>query len=240
MSQEDKQSKISSQARSRQRIQQRRQKETQSLIIMVVGAVAVVAALIIAVSSTDIIPAPPREYPLVDSNMMGNPNAPVEMVVYSDFRCSHCRDYYQDTEQYIIENYIATGKVLFIYHSRGDSPNGDSGRAAQAAYCAGDQGKFWDMHDIIFTNFSATDNGGYSINRLSNMAKEINLDVGVFKDCMNNNKYGDRVDEDATQALDKGVTGTPTFFINDQEIEGNQPIDTFIQVINSELAKAGE
>jgi protein-disulfide isomerase len=235
-----KQSEIRSLARSRQRVQQRRQKQTQSLTIMVIGAVLVVVALIAAVSSSDINPAETRDHPMVDGNMMGNPDAPVEMVIFSDFQCSHCRDFYQDTESYIIDNYIATGKVLYVYHSRGDSPGGDSGRATQATYCAGDQGKFWDMHDIIFSNFSATDNGGYSIKRLSSMAKEINLDVGVFKDCLNNNKYAGRVDEDATQASDKGVTGTPTFFINGQEIEGNQPLDIFIQVIQSELAKAGE
>ena len=240
MSREEKQSEISSRDRSQLRLQQRRQKKMQGLSLTVIGAIVIVAALIIAVSGSNIIPAHSRDHPMAEGNMMGNPNAPVVMVDFSDFQCSHCRDFYRDTEPYIIENYIATGKVFFIYHSRGDTPGGDSGRAAQAAYCAGDQGKFWDMHDIIFTNFSATDNGGYSINRLTSMAKEIDLDVNIFEECLNGNKYSNQVDEDSALANEKGVTGTPTFFINDQVIPGNASLDTFIQTIESELAKAGE
>lgn len=231
--------------RSQRRAQQRRQKQMQSLGLMVVGAVVVVAALIIATNaptttSDEIVLAPPRDHPMTNENTMGDPNAPVVMEDFSDFQCGHCRNFYRDNEPYIIENYIATGKVYFIYRSYGDSRAGDSGRAAEAAYCAGDQDMFWDMHDILYANFSGGDSGGYSTNRLIDMAEAIGLDVDVFEDCLKGNKYEDRVDEDLALARERNVTGTPTFFINDQVIPGNESKTKFIQVIEEELAKAGE
>jgi protein-disulfide isomerase len=231
--------------RSQRRAQQRRQKQMQSLGLMIVGAVVVVAALIIATNaptpaSEEIVLAPPRDHPMANENTMGDPNAPVVMEDFSDFQCGHCRNFYRDNEPYIIENYIATGKVYFIYRSWGDSPAGDSGRAAEAAYCAGDQDKFWDMHDIIYANFSGGDSGGYSTKRLVAMAEAIDLDVDEFESCLKGNKYEDRVDEDFALATEKGVTGTPTFFINDQVISGNESLNTFTQVIDEELAIAGE
>jgi protein-disulfide isomerase len=171
---------------------------------------------------------------------MGDPNAPVVIEDFSDFQCSHCRDFFQTTEAYIIENYIATGKVYFIYHSFGSS-EGDSGRAAKAAYCAGDQNMFWEMHDIIYTNFSGANSGGYSNNRLIEMAEMIELeDIEIFEDCLKADKYDDKVVDDAKLGNDRGVTGTPTFFINDQIITGNEPLENFKRVIDAELAKVGE
>jgi protein-disulfide isomerase len=240
MNKEENQSEISSLARSRMRIKQRRQKKNQSLVFTVIVAVAIVTALIIATSGSNIVLPPARDHPMADGNTMGDPNAPVVMENFSDFRCLHCRNFYRDNEPHIIENYIATGKVYFIYRSRGDSPAGDSGRAAEASYCAGDQNKFWEMHDIIYANFSSDDSGGYSINRLIDMAEAIDLDVDEFEDCLKGNKYEYRVDEDSALATEKGVTGTPTFFINDQVIPGNDSLTGFIQVIEEELSKAGE
>jgi protein-disulfide isomerase len=231
--------------RAQRRAQQRRQKQIQSMGLMAIGAVVVVVAIIFAtntqtVTGPEIILAPARDHPLAAANTMGDPNAPVIFEDFSDFQCSHCRNFYRDSEQYIIDNYIATGKVYFIYRSRGNSAGGESGRAAEAAYCAGDQNKFWEMHDIIYTNFSAGESGGYSTNRLISMAEAIGLDVDVFEDCLKGDNYGDQVADDRKLADEKGVTGTPFFFINDQFIEGNAGLESFIQVIDAELAESGE
>jgi len=241
MSNEKKQSGPSNIARSQRRIKARRQKQMQSIGLTVIGAIVIVVALILATSgSSNLALAPERDHPMADGNTMGDPNARVVMEDFSDFQCSHCRDFYTDKEEYIVENYIATGKVYFIYRSRGDSRGGDSGRAAVAAYCAGDQDSFWEMHDMIYSNFSTGDSGGYSNNKLSEMADAINLNVGTFKDCLEGNKYGDRVAEDLELARAKGVTSTPNFFINGQLIQGNAPIEDFIETIEAELAKVGE
>lgn len=231
--------------RSQRRTQQKRKKQIQNIGLMTIGLVTIVVALIIATntkvsSAPEIIPAPPREHPMVEGNAMGDPNAPVVMIDFSDYQCSHCQNFYQGTELFIIENYIATGKVKFVFRSFGDSFAGDSGRAAQASYCAGDQEKFWEMHDIIYSNFSGSDNGGYSVNRLITMAEMINIDVEEFTDCLKDKVYADRVDEDRVEAVEMGIIGTPTFFINEQMIDGNQPLEIFIQTIEAELAKVEE
>jgi len=225
-------------ARVRRRAKQRQRQQSQIIPLIIFGVIIIVVAFIIATAPTST--ALPRNHPSADGNAMGDPKAPVVIENFSDFQCSHCRNFYQTTEAYIIENYIATGKVYFIFHSFGDTPGGDSGRAARAAYCAGDQNKFWEMHDTIYDNFSATDNGGYSLNRLTAMAKKIKLDMDAFESCLNSDKYIEKVDSDAILGIDKGVTGTPTFFINDQIIVGNQSQDYFIQVIEAELAKVEE
>jgi protein-disulfide isomerase len=245
MRKSQKQSTTKKLTRSQRRTQQKRQKQMQNIGLMTIGLVTIVVALIVATntkvsSAPEIIPAPARDHPMAEGNAMGDPNAPVVMIDFSDYQCSHCQNFYEETELYIIENYVATGKVKFVFRSFGDSFAGDSGRAAQASYCAGDQGKFWDMHDIIYSNFSGSDNGGYSVNRLIAMAEMINLDVEEFTDCLKDKVYADRVDEDRVEADEKGITGTPTFFINDQIVIGNKPISTFIQIIDTELAKVEE
>jgi protein-disulfide isomerase len=245
MSKEKKQSNTKKITRSQRRAQQKHQKQMQNLGLMTIGVVTIIVALIIAantqVSTTsEIVPALPRDHPMADGNAMGDPNAPVVMVNFSDYQCSYCRNFFLYTEPYIIENYIATGKVYFIFRPFVIYSGGDSGRAAQASYCAGDQGKFWEMHDIIYSNFSASNSGGYSTDRLITMAELINLDVEKFKDCLKGDVYANRIEEDRTVAIEKGASGTPTFFINDQIIVGNEAIAKFIQTIDSELAKAGE
>ena len=235
--------------RSQRRAQQRRQKQMRSMGLIAVGAIIIVIALIIPglsqtptdeVEIPEIIVPTPREHPMADDNTMGDPNALVVIEEFSDFQCSHCRDFFRDTEPRIINDYIATGQVYFIYRSRGDSPGGDSGRAMEAAYCAGDQNKFWEMHDIIFANFSASDSGDYSVERLTAMGEAIGLDVDAFEDCLKDRKYRDRVEEDQIAAQEKGVQGTPTFFINDIIIVGNKPYGTFRANIEAALSPQGD
>ena len=225
------------------------------MALIAVGAIIIVVALIIPglsqtptddvelpeiVEFPEIIVPTPREHPMADDNTMGDPNALVVIEEFSDFQCSHCRNFFRDTEPLIINEYIATGQVYFIYRSWGDSPGGDSGRAMEAAYCAGDENKFWEMHDIIYANFSAGDSGGYSTVRLTAMGEAIGLDVNTFEDCLKDKKYRDRVAEDQSAAQEKGVQGTPSFFINDEFVEGNAPYDTFRTFIEAALSPQGD
>jgi protein-disulfide isomerase len=235
--------------RSQRRAQQRRQKQMQNMALIAVGAIIIVVALIIPglsqtptdeVELPEIIVPTPREHPLADDNTMGDPNAPVVIEEFSDFQCSYCRDFFRETEPLIINEYIATGQVYFIYRSKGDFLGVESGRAMEAAYCAGDENKFWEMHDIIFANYSTGNSGGYSVKRLTGMAEAIGLDVNIFEDCLKDRKYRDRVEEDQSAAQEKGVQGTPAFFINDIFVEGNAPYDTFRAYIEAALSPQGD
>jgi protein-disulfide isomerase len=202
----------------------------------------------------------PNSRPQADKNAMGDPNAPVRILEYSDFQCPYCRQFWQDTEAQIVENYVKTGKVYFIYHSMGNfvSDNGnkssgvnntESQDAAQAAYCAGDENKFWEYHDILFTNWNGEDQGAFARKRLDAFAQSLGLDMAAFKACMDSSKYLSQVKQDQVNG-EKDITtapnydssqgyGTPSFILNGKLIGGAQPFSVFQQEIEAALAAAG-
>ena len=103
--------------------------------------------------------AVPRSYPNANGNSLGDPNAPIKIEEFSDFQCPYCQNFHDQTEALLVEQYVNTGKVYFTYRSMGNflSQNIGGGKtesqdAALAAYCAGDQNKFWDMQAYLFAN----------------------------------------------------------------------------------------
>jgi len=178
--------------------------------------------------------------PMVDFNTMGDKNAPVTIVEYSDFQCPYCANFSNQTEQQLIDAFIATGKVRFVYRSYGEFIGPESSRTAEAAYCAGDQGKFWEMHDIIFANQNGENVGNFNDRKIVAFAEKIGLDMGQFNDCFNSNKYADQVTQDGVDGQQAGVKATPSFTINGTLFEGAQPIGAFQTTIEAALAAAGK
>lgn len=179
---------------------------------------------------------------IVSANTMGNPDAPVIIEEFSDFGCGHCGDFSNTTSLKIAEEYAATGKVYFIYRSVGGLIGSrTSPVASEAAYCAGDQDKFWEYHEIIFANqyllFAnpSADVEGY----LNSFAEALDLDMTEFSDCFDGRKYKTQVQEDEADARAAGVEGTPSFLVNGTLLRGNIPYDTFQQEIENALAAAG-
>jgi protein-disulfide isomerase len=192
-----------------------------------------------------------------DKNSMGDPNAPVKIEEFSDFQCPYCKDFHDQTESQIVETYVTTGKVLFTYRSTGNWVSGNIGGgktesedAAKAAYCAGDQNKYWEMHATLFGNVLGEDAGSFTSRRLVALAQTISgLDMKQFNDCYNSNKFKDQVDQDFNDAKAAGVTGTPSFVLSYTDasgktitkmIEGAQPFDVFQKEIEAALALAGK
>jgi protein-disulfide isomerase len=228
------------------RAKRARQERTQSILIIAgiaVIAIAIVLVLILPsiVESTkpvaDIKEHPLMNRPQVKLNGMGDPNAPVKIIEYSDFQCPYCGQFTLDTEQQLIDAYIATGKVYFEYHSFGEFIGVESARSAEAAYCAGDQGKFWEMHDIIFANQSGENEGHFSDKFLTALATKIGLNMGTFNDCFTSNKYADQVKQDGVAGKQAGVQATPSFTINGKLVEGAQPFAAFQTEIDALLKK---
>ncbi len=228
----------------RQELRERRarQKKTQR-ILLISGGLIVVAAIALFFITTAMQPIGEIDSPKpvtrsqVNFNTMGDPNAPVKIVEYSNFLCGHCAAFALETEPLLIRDYIETGKVFFEYRSIGGGDT-EAGRTAEAAYCAGDQGKFWEMKDILFTNLKYLD---FSDHRLFAFAEQIGLDSAQFKDCFNSRKYAARVQEDATNAQNDGVEGTPTFLLsNGDVVYGNVPYSEFQAKIDAALAAAGK
>jgi protein-disulfide isomerase len=155
----------------------------------------------------------------VDKTSMGDPSAPVKMDVWEDFQCSACLIYSQNTEPLVIQNYVETGKVYYVFHffpaiSSYAPGNTESEHSANAAMCAADQGKFWEYHDILFANWIGENVGGYNDNRLVAFAGSIGLNMTDFNKCFDSDKHGDFISQDASAGQNFGVHGTPAIFVN--------------------------
>ncbi|GAB4500821.1 MAG: hypothetical protein Fur0035_03610 [Anaerolineales bacterium] len=231
----------------RQELRAKRQKQEQSQRL-IIGSIIILGALLVAAAliwsnfkpiGEVIVPAA-KTRPMVDFNAMGDKNAPVTIVEYSDFQCPYCANFSNQTEQQLIDAFIATGKVRFVYRSYGEFIGPESRRTAEAAYCAGDQGKFWEMHDIIFANQNGENVGNFSDRKIVAFAEKIGLDMGQFNDCFNSNKYADQVTQDGLDGQQAGVKATPSFTINGTLFEGAQPIAAFQTAIEAALAAAGK
>ncbi|HUH96459.1 MAG TPA: thioredoxin domain-containing protein [Anaerolineales bacterium] len=183
----------------------------------------------------NVVMPPARDHPQENGNKMGDPNAPVKIVEYADFQCPYCMHYWQETEPQIIQNYVATGKVYYEYHSVGAFIGPESADAANAAYCAGDQNKFWEYHDILFANWTGENAGDFTPDKLRQYAAALNLQLDQFNTCLNSGAHTAQVDQDVNDAKAAGVQGTPAFIINGKLTEGAQPYSTFQQTIDAAL-----
>lgn len=239
--------------RERRRRQQRRQRMTVLLVIAGVALILLGIFLAPAIKQAtapvgDVAPLPARLIVSPDDNTMGDPNAPITVVEYSDFQCPACKVFFDHVEETFVSEYVATGKVRFVYHSMGLWIGQESADAAEAAYCAGEQGKFWEYHDILFANQTGENVGAFLAKRLIAFAGEIDgLDVGAFKSCLDSNKYTQRVNAGEAEGRQAGVQGTPTLFVYKtadntliQTIEGVPSVQDLRQILDDALQQVGQ
>ncbi len=168
-------------------------------------------------------------------NTMGDPNAPVKIIEYGDFQCPYCLRFWQLTEPKIIETYVKTGKVFFEYRSMGAFIGPESAAAAEAAYCAADQGKFWEYRDTLFSNWTGENAGGFNEEHLRKFAQSVGLDEIVFEQCLALGFNKARVERDVESARSYGVRVTPTFLINGKLVEGALPFEAMQREIEDAL-----
>jgi protein-disulfide isomerase len=245
--------------------QQRREKikkqESRSrlwmIILIVLGAALLVFAFVWPSLRpvAEVVSIDPGTHPNPNDNSMGDPNAPIKIEEFSDFQCPFCERFHSDTEPLLRQYYIDTGKVLFTYRSMGNwvsrnvgGVSTESEDAAAAAYCAGDQNKFWEMHALLFANVKGEDAGSFTDKRIKAIAEKVDgLDLNQFNSCYDSGKFKDRVQQDLTDGTAAGVNGTPgfllTYTVNGETktklIEGAQPFSVFQQDIESALNEIG-
>ena len=176
-----------------------------------------------------------QEFKLDNAYATGNKKAPVTIIEYSDFQCPYCGSFYAHTLPLIQQNYINPGKVRFVFKDFPLSFHRNAVNGAEAARCSGEQGKFFAMHDLLFANQAEWENLQDPLQVFKKYAGELNLSVDKFMSCYTSRKYETQIREDIIEGTQKGVTGTPTFFINGQKIVGAQPYRVFESVINSAL-----
>jgi protein-disulfide isomerase len=191
-----------------------------------VAAIAIVLAGVSAATAPVVRAATP---------VLGSASAPVTIVEYADYQCPYCATWAKTVEPQIQQAYIDTGKVKLEWHDMAWM-GAESKDAANAARCAGDQGKFWAYHDLLYRSQAGQNSGAFSKDRLKAMGQQLGLQASTFDACVDSDKYGAAVQADFAQATKLGITGTPAFFINGQPIEGAQPYSAFQSAIDAALA----
>ncbi len=165
----------------------------------------------------------------------GSPDAKVTLIEFADFRCPFCEQFFSQTESQIIKNYVDTGKVKYAFRNYAFLGPA-SVVAANAAECANDQGKFWDMHEYLFKNQpSESDTSMYNTDTLTKAATSLGLNAAKFRTCLDAKTFDAKVQQDFVDGQKAGVTGTPAFFVNGTLISGAQPYSTFQQAIDAAL-----
>jgi len=245
------------------RDKQRQREGTQRTIAIISLAVFALVVVGILISSslppdmTKIVTPAPITRSQVKLNGMGNPNAAVKIIEYADFQCPFCKQFKDNSEALIIQTYVNTGRVYFEYDPVVVA-GPKSERAGESAYCASDQGKFWEMHDILYANQGAENSDAMSDARITAFATSIGLDMTSFNACFTSGKYKDKMTQNGQDALTKiqaasnfadvvandhySTSGysTPSFLINNQLVAGAKPFATFQQIIDAALAAAGK
>jgi len=188
-------------------------------------------------------PSQPLKISLDDDPIRGDPNAPISIVEFSDFQCPFCARFHVQTLPLLLEEYIDTGKVNLVYRDfpiQSIHPNALP--AAVAAECANEQGKYWEYHDTLFEKQNSWNrlDSNTVISTFSQYATDVGLEQQQFDSCLGSGKYLEEVQGDLRDGRDYDITGTPGFFIGNDEIgfvkiNGAQPFESFQRIIDAQL-----
>lgn len=165
---------------------------------------------------------------------LGSPDAPVTIVEYSDYQCPHCGNFAKNTLPELIKEYVVPGKVRYVHKDMAILGE-QSQWAAQAANCAAEQGRFWEYHALLFQQEGRANQGVFSRENLKKYAADLGLDTEAFNQCLDQNKYAQKVVQETREGKQRGVEGTPSFFVNDELVVGNVPLEQMRQVIEKHL-----
>ena len=173
---------------------------------------------------------------------LGAADAPVTVVEFTDYQCPYCRRFTQTTFPLLKRDYIDTGKVRWEVRDLPLAFHKNARKAGQSVHCANEQGKFWEMRDLLFKNSANLEN-----EHLRNYAEQVGLDVDAFDSCLASDRHMKEMDKDAAEAKQVGITGTPTFVIGKPKgnnlsgklVVGAQPLNVFAAAINDLLGEPG-
>jgi protein-disulfide isomerase len=177
---------------------------------------------------------------------LGSLKAAVTIDEYSDFQCPFCKDFSDKVEPRILEEYVVEGRVRIIYHpfgnwvSRKADGNTESERTAEAAYFAADHDRFWQLHDRLFAAQDRPNSGVFSNEKIQDAAVQVGLDGRELLSDLAAGTYASRAQKDFNEGIARGVTSTPTFFVNGTMIVGARPYEEFKAAIDDALRADGE
>ena len=176
----------------------------------------------------------------VNASALGDKNANITIVEFADYQCPFCAKFHKETQGSIIQNFVDTGKVKFLFKDLivNDRPNDKASTlAAVASYCAAEQGKYWEYNDELYKNSEGENTGWVTKDNLKQFANNIRVpDLMKFSDCVESEKYNTIVNENNLLGRSIGLSSTPTFiFYNGTTpvaVQGAQPYELFEQIIN--------
>ncbi len=212
------------------------------IVATVVVAIVIAAGVSYLLSGTDDMDTyAPRQHGEISTAMgspiLGDSSAPITIIEFGDYQCHACHAWFLNTAPAIKQDYIDTGMANLIFVDLAFLGR-DSPRAAQASYCAEDQGMYWQYHNTLYSNQEEKIDSWASTERLRAFAFSIGMDMELFDECMNSDKHAKRVQYNVRQAEQSGANSTPTFFIigpegQQEKIVGAQPYVIFKQVLDS-------
>lgn len=212
-------------------------------VVFGVLAVALVAVLIyLLTAAPGTAPAAATSVPsaVVDDGFrgytLGRDDAPVEVTEYGDFECPACAGFATIQMPTIKTQLIATGKLRWRYRDYPLSMHQYARLAAHAAQCAGEQGKFWEMHDQLFYDHSWAQTGRDPSRLFRDLARAVGVDVGGYDACMESGRYASRIEFSRQEGEQRLVDGTPTFYINGVKYTGRSNSDAFKAAVDSAAA----
>ncbi|MFA4907599.1 MAG: thioredoxin domain-containing protein [archaeon] len=180
--------------------------------------------------------------PLEGAPMLGNANAKVKFIAFEDYQCPFCKRYEGETTPKLKENYIDSNKIAYYFKDY-QFLGPDSTTAGNAGQCAYEQGNglFWQFVSMMYLSKQGPENGGWaSESNIKTYVKDLNgLDQNKFGECLSSKKYSDKVSASLAFGQSLGGFGTPTLFINNIQVQGAHPYDTFKKIIDDELAARG-
>ncbi len=212
-----------------ERQKKRRRQRLLTILAITAGALLVVGLLVYPSIKNarapvgEITMITPVSRPMASGTAMGEEGAPVLVEVWEDFQCPACRNYSADIEPLIAENYVVPGHVRYVFRhfpfldERVASSN-ESQQSANASMCAAEQERFWDYHDMLFANWKDENRGAFSDKRLVAFAEALGLEMDSFNSCFQDNKYRNEIAKDKADGQELGVTGTPSVFVNGQQL----------------------
>ena len=220
----------------KQRESQKRRTRLLVVLGIIVFAVLIVTGIALPVIKANLAPLGaiqvpiPSPRPMADRLSMGDPAAPIVVEEYSDFQCPYCKEFSTTFEPAIVKDYVATGKVYFKYIPF-TVIGTESDDAAQAAYCAADQNKFWEYHDILFANQTGENIGDFSGKRLAAFAEKLGLNLNDFNSCYTSGKYTAQLKQNMDAGRLVKVDGTPSFYVNGNKVDPPKVYQTITDIL---------
>lgn len=201
--------------------------------VLAVASVVVLGLVVLNLNTSKPVPRTPNT--VSAGRVLGQASAPVKIDLYADIQCPLCLRAELMLRE-LTPKYIDTGNVQVIFHNFAFLGQ-ESVWAAQAAECANDQGRFWDMTAYLFDQQTGENVGTFSQANLKRYAAELQLDTAAFNACLDSGKHASLVQSELEAGRALGVRATPSFFVNGQFIEGMMPQARFVAILESYLPK---